>query len=208
MYCNVLVTKPFDQTFTYKIRNDQNVKLGNVISVSFGKKKDQIGIVYQLCGNKIDRDNSYKIKEIDHVYEGIFLNNNIIKFIDWIADYTLAPRGLVLKLFLINKDIVSYQTKEEEKSIFDSKSAILNTKQQKALNVIKKYLFKKTSPIVLEGVTGSGKTEVYFKAIQKVLKERKQALIMLPEISLTPQLEKRFLERFGFKPDSMAFKNF
>ena len=62
-------------------------------------------------------------------------------------------------------------------------------------------MFKKTSPIVLEGVTGSGKTEVYFKAIEKVFKKRKQALIMLPEISLTPQLELRFKERFGFWPD-------
>ena len=49
-------------------------------------------------------------------------------------------------------------------------------------------MFNTISPIVLEGVTGSGKTEVYFEAIEKVLKEKKQALIMLPEISLTPQL--------------------
>ena len=48
MYCNVLVTKPFDHTFTYKIKNDQNVKIGSIVSVSFGKKKDQIGIIYGL----------------------------------------------------------------------------------------------------------------------------------------------------------------
>ena len=42
MYCNILVTKPFDHTFTYKIRNDQNVKLGNIVSVSFGKKKVRV----------------------------------------------------------------------------------------------------------------------------------------------------------------------
>ena len=40
-----------------------------------------------------------------------FLYKNIIKFIDWIADYTLAPKGLVLKLFLVNKNIVSYKIK-------------------------------------------------------------------------------------------------
>ena len=201
MYCNVLVTKPFDHTFTYKIRNDQNVKTGSVVSVSFGKKKEQIGIIYELCGNKIKKNNSYTVKEIDHVYEGVFLNKKIIKFIDWIADYTLAPKGLVLKLFLVNKNIVSFQTNDQEESIFNPRSVTLNTKQQNALNVIEKSLFKKTSPIVLEGVTGSGKTEVYFEAIEKVLKEKKQALIMLPEISLTPQLELRFKERFGFAPD-------
>mgnify|MGYP003327006878 CR=1 FL=1 len=65
----------------------------------------------------------------------------------------------------------------------------------------KKSLIQKFHPIVLHGVTGSGKTEVYFEAIEKILKEKKQALIMLPEISLTPQLELRFKERFGFAPD-------
>ena len=135
------------------------------------------------------------------MYEGVFLYKKIIKFIDWIADYTLAPKGLVLKLFLFNKNIVSHQIKDHEESIFNPKPVVLNTKQQKALNVIDKSLFKKTSPIVLEGVTGSGKTEVYFEAIEKILKEKKQALIMLPEISLTPQLELRFKERFGFAPD-------
>ena len=172
MYCNVLVTRPFDHTFTYKIRNDQNVKIGSIVSVSFGKKKDQIGIIYELCGNKIKKNNSYAIKEIDYVYEGLFLNKNIIKFIDWITDYTLAPKGLVLKLFLVNKNIVSFQTNDQEESIFNPKSVRLNTKQQNALNVIEKSLFKKISPIVLEGVTGSGKTEVYFEAIEKVLKKK------------------------------------
>ena len=74
MYCNVLITKPFDHFFTYKIKVDQNVKIGNVVRVPFGKKKDQIGIVYELCSNKIDKDNSFTIKEIDLVYDEIFLN--------------------------------------------------------------------------------------------------------------------------------------
>ena len=38
MYCNILVTKPFDHTFTYKIKSDQKVKVGSIVSVSFGKK--------------------------------------------------------------------------------------------------------------------------------------------------------------------------
>jgi len=42
MYCNVLVVKPFDHTFTYKIKDDQKVKVGNIVNVPFGKKKDQI----------------------------------------------------------------------------------------------------------------------------------------------------------------------
>ena len=50
-------------------------------------------------------------------------------------------------------------------------------------------------------MTGSGKTEVFFEAIETIIKKRQQALIMVPEISLTPQLETRFLKRFGFLPN-------
>ena len=60
---------------------------------------------------------------------------------------------------------------------------------------------ERLKPFLLQGVTGSGKTEVYFEAIEKILIQKKQALILLPEISLTPQLEKRFKYRFGFFPD-------
>lgn len=54
--------------------------------------------------------------------------------------------------------------------------------------------------VVLEGVTGSGKTEVYMEAIQEALSQGKQALILLPEIALTPQMLARFKVRFGFEP--------
>ena len=53
MYCNVLVTQPFDNTFTYKIPSNQIVKPGNIVKVPFGKKKDQIGVVYELCDKNV-----------------------------------------------------------------------------------------------------------------------------------------------------------
>jgi primosomal protein N' (replication factor Y) len=52
---------------------------------------------------------------------------------------------------------------------------------------------------LLEGVTGSGKTEVYMRVIDSVISQGRQVLVLLPEISLTPQIESRFRQRFGIR---------
>ena len=201
MYCNVLVTKPFDQYFTYKFYINQKIKRGSLVLVPFGKKKDQIGLVYDIVDALPKKIEKLHIKEIKSVFETICLDEKLIQFINWITNYTLASKGLVLKLFLINKKIVDHTFSNNNRHITQANKIKLNAKQQLAFKIINKSLISKFHPIVLEGVTGSGKTEVYFNAIEKILEQKKQALIMLPEISLTPQFEKRFKIRFGFVPD-------
>ena len=199
MFCNVIVTRPLDQVFTYKLKEGQTAKEGSVVLVPFGKTKNQIGMVSQVNKGILNSSN-FKIKEIEEVFQEIILNKNIIKFIQWISDYTLSPIGLVLKLFLINEKIISYNIAEQKVKLLNFEIVKLNNEQKKASLSIKKLLFKSSAPIVLEGVTGSGKTEVFFEAVESVIKRKQQVLIMVPEISLTPQLEKRFLKRFGFIP--------
>jgi primosomal protein N' (replication factor Y) len=72
----------------------------------------------------------------------------------------------------------------------------LNVAQEKVVNQVSKK-FKQFYPCLLDGVTGSGKTEVYLQIIQKILDDGKQALVLIPEINLTPQTLIRFKERFA-----------
>ena len=108
MYCNILVTKPFDQYFTYKFNIHQKIKRGSLVLVPFGKTKDQIGLVYDILDTIPKKVEKLHIKEIVSVFENIILDEKLIKFINWITDYTLAPKGLVLKLILINNKIVIF----------------------------------------------------------------------------------------------------
>jgi primosomal protein N' (replication factor Y) len=72
----------------------------------------------------------------------------------------------------------------------------LNPAQQQAVNTILEH-FDSFNPFLLEGVTGSGKTEVYLRLIEQTLARQQQALVLVPEIGLTPQLVERFRQRFA-----------
>jgi primosomal protein N' (replication factor Y) len=74
----------------------------------------------------------------------------------------------------------------------------LTPKQQTVLlEILKGFHSKRFSPFLIHGVTGSGKTEIYLRAIEEVIHQRKEAIVLVPEISLTPQLLSRFKDRFG-----------
>ena len=76
----------------------------------------------------------------------------------------------------------------------------LNEEQVEAAGSLSSAIGKGFDPILLDGVTGSGKTEVYFEAIAECLRQGKQALVLLPEIALTEPFLKRFQNRFGSEP--------
>ena len=195
MYYNIIIARPFDKVFTYKT-DDLSLEIGQVIIVPFGKTME-VGLVLEVDVKKPE----YNIKKIDTIIDNIKFNEKNINFLKWVSNYTLAPLGSVLKLLIINKDIVSYQREKEK--VFDPKfkPTILNEEQDKVKKDIINIQRSSDKPIVLEGVTGSGKTEVYFDLIELEIKRSKQILIMVPEISLTPQLENRFKERFGIDID-------
>ncbi len=193
MYCNIIVTRPFNQSFTYNV-GLKKVKRGHLAIVPFGKSTE-IGIIIDI---NVQKPN-YDIKKVIKILDSICFSESTINFIEWINNYTLEPIGSILKLFLINKKIIEFDNPKEKKLQIHPKKVFLNDEQKKAKNLIKKFLNTSSKPILLEGITGSGKTEVYFDIIETFIIKKKQILIMVPEISLTPQLERRFFERFGIE---------
>lgn len=99
---------------------------------------------------------------------------------------------------LIDKGIIEKYEKEVyrlEEDIEKQDEGKKLTEEQKM--VISKINLNSFKPYLLHGVTGSGKTEVYMQLIKKVINKNKQALVLVPEISLTPQLVETFKKRFG-----------
>tara|TARA_B100001559_G_scaffold144702_1_gene121366 strand:- start:278 stop:1900 length:1623 start_codon:yes stop_codon:yes gene_type:complete len=83
----------------------------------------------------------------------------------------------------------------------NKRNIVLNSSQLRAAATIENIISKRNyAPILLDGVTGSGKTEVYFQAILNILKQKKQVLVLLPEIYLSTEWNFRFKQNFGVDP--------
>ncbi|MDB4815855.1 primosomal protein N' [Gammaproteobacteria bacterium] len=108
---------------------------------------------------------------------------------------TTAINSLIEKGYInrFSRELSPYK-KLENKKLLPSKK--LNPEQKEAVKAINSAQGKNII-FLLDGITGSGKTEVYLQAIQEVVNQGKQALILIPEIGLAPQAEERFKEYFG-----------
>ena len=113
----------------------------------------------------------------------------------------LVKRGLVE----LREEAVVRDPHADEQFIATS-NLILNQEQTDALTEITQALNspEKSRPILLHGVTGSGKTEIYLQAIRAALNRGCTAIVLVPEISLTPQTVERFKGRFADMPDAVA----
>lgn len=266
----ILLPLPFDDGFIYFIEQIENPKIGDIFQVPFGKK-EIFGIIIEILKQIPDNIDQKKIKFVKNKYPKLSLDPKLLDFFIWVANYNLAPLGLILKLsiatiiknyhktsaqilikfnnnynfqgkiskkrqeildFLQNetknlenikkntdcspslinkmvKDTILIKEKKEipkkidiirqniDKSNFNLKK--LSPKQQEIANLLPIENFQTS---FLDGVTGSGKSEIYFDLIAKILQKKdSQILILLPEIVLTTQLIRNFQNRFNFTPE-------
>ena len=191
----VLFPKIFDYPFTYKSEISESLNSGDFVKAPFGPS-EITGVVWPY---EQKTEKKFQIKKISKKINVKNLNLSMIEFISWFSKYNLVPLGMSLKMCLLNKDVVEKSfNKEFEKFKIQKKENkfLLNKEQKKSLDFIRN-VGNHYNVTVLEGVTGSGKTLVYFQRIKDIIDKKLQALILLPEIALTNQFSRRFKEFFG-----------
>ena len=180
----------------------EGLQLGDYVEVPFGKRTE-IGVVWAIGGNSDLPD--ARIKSIIQKFGLAPMPPALRDVITWLSDYTMQPVGVILKLSMPVPQVFAPPKTSRRKTwnypapLPDHAPPTLTDAQQNAFAVIQESQ-KEFKVFVLDGVTGSGKTEVYFEAIAHALRTDQQALLMLPEIALTQQMTRRFEQRFGAPP--------
>ena len=193
----VLIPNIFNHPFTYE--TDLNLGIGDYVMVPFGKSS-LTGIVWDHFEKQNNKN--FLTKKISSRLDINPLSKKTINFLNWFSDYNLIPKGMSLKLHLLSGEaIVNFKKNEYKKfnEILPSINYQLNESQKKTYLEVSR-LNEKFNVHLLQGATGSGKTLVYFNLIKDKIDQDKQALILLPEIGLTSEFEKKFIDFFGFKP--------
>ena len=257
---DVLLPVAVDQAYTYLV-GDIPVAPGDFVEVPLGSRA-AIGVVWSISSGPANA----KLKTIAARCALPPLSGNLRAFIDWIARWTLSPRGMVLRMCVRapfaaqpstarlgvratgRAPIKPTPTREKVLTIANERGVVgksalaaeascslavvnalladgalevvplpphpvapaakpdhvapkLSAQQSRAAEALVRAVRGRTFGVtLLEGVTGSGKTEVYFEAVAAALRAGRQALILLPEIALTAQFLDRFAARFGTRP--------
>lgn len=257
----VMVGVAVEGPYSYRVPAGMVVTRGSIVAVPLGPRLT-LGVVW---GSPKDDFAHNRLKDIAYAYEVPPLSEELLKLVEWVARYTLAPPGQVLRAVLRSsealeapKPVVAFRRTgfEPEKltparlrvldvlnddmawpkpaligaagvsvSVIegleragaverlemapppivlspdpDSAIATLNVEQQAALEQITALDPHAFGVALLDGVTGGGKTEVFFEAVADTLRAGRQALILLPEIALTHTFLERFTKRFGTRP--------
>lgn len=196
----VAVDAPLPEPLTYKAPSDLSLQRGQMVRVPLGKRQ-ALGL---LLGPAEKAPEGLQLKSITEVEtEYAPLPEHFIRWIEWLSRYYLYPPG---QTAMLAYPPLKKQTKERKSKkapvipqVEMSTPPTLTDEQRHCIEAILQEKGFQTHLVF--GVTGSGKTEIYLRLLEQTLAEGKSGLVLVPEISLTPQLIQRFAARFG---DSIA----
>lgn len=195
-YWSIAVDAPLNEPLTYKAPEELSalLKRGLLVNVPLGKRNVK-GVLLSEQSNKPDFEIK-NIKDIDDEYQP--LPNFFVKWLEWLAHYYVYPVGSVAALAyppLRRTDKVRKSSRPPVVPVMESfKPPVLTEEQSKVFADIKSH--HNFSTHLIFGVTGSGKTEIYLRLLEETLARGKKGIVLVPEISLTPQLVQRFASRF------------
>ena len=192
-FCNVSECIKLMQTPGTRTKNiTKRIKDKKINVVYLKKNYDEIN--FDIQNGKIKSEKQIKILN--------FVKDNEGCTVPEIEDFTECSRAIVNTL--IKNKYLELVEKKIERNPLNSKNVDITQKlkltdeQQNAFNAVSKEIDNSEyKQFLLYGVTGSGKTEVYLQLIDKVINKNKSAIVLVPEISLTPQMLNRFMSRFG-----------
>lgn len=201
-----MLAHPLLGPFEYICPSAWTLKPGDVVAVPLGRQMVP-GVVWDQERWQITPVAPERLKPVADKLAMPPLSLALRRLIDWVANYYLCPAGAVLKMALpqIKAAPATTRRRKEPEALPppnpDHRPFLLQSEQQQAATALIEAINTRTfRPILLDGVTGSGKTEVYFEAIAEVVRHGGQALILLPEIAMTRQWFARFTARFGVAP--------
>ncbi|ALK07864.1 primosomal protein N' [Blastochloris viridis] len=263
-FAEVLVPLGIDQPYSYAVPDGLAVAVGDLVHVPLGPRT-VTGVVWSL-GATPRFANPAKLRKIDGRVEVEGFRPELMNFIEWVAGYTVAPRGAVLRMALrLNENLgpprpragirragpeparmtaqrarvlaaleggLSYGKSDLAREVGVSVAVIEGLVDEGTLEAVElapEVPAARPDPdhpalalsatqaeaaaslaaaasrggfatFLLDGVTGSGKTEVYFEAVAAALRRGRQVLLLLPEIALTTAFLERFVKRFGVRP--------
>jgi primosomal protein N' (replication factor Y) (superfamily II helicase) len=261
---DVLVPVALDHTYSYRVPRGVELKAGDVVCVPLGPR-EVVGVVWAENAKPEPRLHN-RLKDVSEKLDVPPLKGELRALVDWVSNYTLSARGMVLRMCLrmgedlgpervrmgvrlvgpppqrmtparrrlieLLSDGLLHGKSEAAKEAGVSAGVVdglvdegtlaveampkplappapdpsyavpeFSRQQRTAVDGMRALAANGTFHVaLLDGVTGSGKTEVYFEAVAETIRRGKQSLILMPEIALTGQFLDRFARRFGVRP--------
>jgi primosomal protein N' (replication factor Y) len=202
LFLDLIFPRALDKSLTYTCPTHLNPQVGQRVLAQLGKILTT-GIIEKIHKTPVFKG---RAKEINALLDPFPLLSPVyLDWVSWASHYYFHPRGEILKNILPNafwspntwEKIIQKKTRFLPPEIAPDTPPILNKEQAALFEALTPCIEQKQfAPHLLWGITGSGKTEIYLHLVAQALNQGREALVLVPEIGLTPQIAGRFLARF------------